>query len=140
MVICISIGTWTTFSTCTVLAKNLGNSCLCCAGHQLRCPAVLIPAAACSVSKRVAAYAVPVVVLSVAVNIPKWFETRVVITWSHDAVTAENVTEYSFDTTELRCPTYGIQYLNIKDLNIPNITIKFFGPLDWKSFIHDMRS
>ena len=55
-----------------------------------------------SVSKRVAAYAVPVVVLSVAVNVPKFLETRVVIERTHDPDTGQNVTNYSFDVTELR--------------------------------------
>ena len=53
-------------------------------------------------SKRVAAYAVPVVVLSVAVNVPKFLETRVVIERTHDPDTGQNVTNYSFDVTELR--------------------------------------
>ena len=55
-----------------------------------------------SVSKRVAAYAVPVIVLSVAVNVPKFLETRVVIERTHDPDTGQNVTNYSFDVTELR--------------------------------------
>ena len=56
----------------------------------------------CSVSKRVAAYAVPVIFLSVAVNIPKFLETRVVIERTQDLHTGQNVTNYSFDVTELR--------------------------------------
>ena len=61
-----------------------------------------VPINRCSVSKRVAAYAVPVVVLSVAVNVPKFLETRVVIERTHDPDTGQNVTNYSFDVTELR--------------------------------------
>ena len=68
----------------------------------LRCIFGPNPAAAHSVSKRVAAYAVPVVVLSVAVNVPKFLETRVVIERTHDPDTGQNVTNYSFDVTELR--------------------------------------
>ena len=58
-------------------------------------------------SKRVAAYAVPVVVLSVAVNIPKFLETRVVIERTQDPDTGQNVTNYSFDVTELRWAEFG---------------------------------
>ena len=68
----------------------------------LRCIFGPNPDVAHSVSKRVAAYAVPVVVLSVAVNVPKFLETRVVIERTHDPDTGQNVTNYSFDVTELR--------------------------------------
>ena len=63
----------------------------------------------CSVSMRVAAYAVPVVVLSVAVNIPKFLETRVVTERTQDPHTGQNVTNYSFDVTELRWAGWGRQ-------------------------------
>lgn len=67
-----------------------------------------------SVSMRVAAYAVPVVVLSVAVNIPKFLETRVVIERTQDPHTGQNVTNYSFDVTELRDnPVYIKFYMNL---------------------------
>ena len=65
-------------------------------------PNPVVPLDRFSVSKRVAAYAVPVVVLSVAVNIPKFLETRVVIERTQDPDTGQNVTNYSFDVTELR--------------------------------------
>ena len=55
-----------------------------------------------STSKRVTMYVLPVVVLSVAVNVPKFLETRVVIERTHDPDTGQNVTNYSFDVTELR--------------------------------------
>ncbi len=53
-----------------------------------------------SVGRRVAAYTVPVVILSVVVNVPKFMETKVVTETVEEA--DGNVTTYSIDVTDLR--------------------------------------
>ncbi len=62
-----------------------------------------------SVSTRVAIYAVPVAVVSVLTNVPKFLETRIVVETlatteeGDDGVAGEvNVTTYTIDVTELR--------------------------------------
>jgi hypothetical protein len=55
-----------------------------------------------SVERRVVAYAVPVVVLAVVVNLPKFLETKVVTEIRLDDVDGTNVTTYTIDVTDLR--------------------------------------
>ncbi len=49
-----------------------------------------------SVSTRVTVYTVPVVALSILINIPKFLETKIVVE------TVANVTVYTIDVTDLR--------------------------------------
>ena len=51
-----------------------------------------------SITKRVALYTVPVVIVSLLINIPKFFETKTVTRNIHDG----NMTTYTIDVTELR--------------------------------------
>ena len=55
-----------------------------------------------SVERRVVGYTVPVVILAVVVNVPKFLETKVVTEIRLDDVDGSNVTTYTIDVTDLR--------------------------------------
>lgn len=68
-----------------------------------------------SVGRRVLAYTIPVAIISVAINAPKFLETRIVVLdtvaeeWTgggedgeNATVTFQNVSTYTFDVTDLR--------------------------------------
>jgi hypothetical protein len=55
--------------------------------------------------RRVTAYTIPVIFISILINVPKFMETKIVVDMAQDAdseATIYNITTYTIDVTELR--------------------------------------
>lgn len=99
-----------------------------------------------SVMKRVTAYTVPVILISVLINVPKFLETKIVVDMDinsseGDDVDSFNVTTYTMDVTDLRNnPVYIKFYMNVTRTVllgiIPFAALLYFNIKIYLRFIH----